>query len=228
MIDQTFSRIGKSGQCSDNALSIGRPQRAAAENYMGAQLSEVLNEKVTSSEEGGFSRRRVVKGVAWSLPVIATAIAAPAAATSGIIEVLWDFEADQSVILVRSTQETKPDMNRTGTGPKAFYLRNTTLADSAAIQGSVRVTPSGTGSALAGIYSFPTGSLTNQAVTGGVFSANFALASGVAKGSMVTFPMGFYYSGSRNIAAREFTVDLSFTSPTGLVILSSTTILKLL
>ena len=50
---------------------------------MGAQLSEVLNAEVTSSEEGGFSRRRVVKGVAWSVPVIVTAIAAPAAAASG-------------------------------------------------------------------------------------------------------------------------------------------------
>jgi hypothetical protein len=43
-----------------------------------------LNEKVSSGEENGFSRRRVVAGVAWSLPVIATAIAAPAAAASGI------------------------------------------------------------------------------------------------------------------------------------------------
>jgi hypothetical protein len=59
--------------------------RAAAENYTGAQLSEVLNTEVTSNDEGGFSRRRVVKGVAWSVPVIATAIAAPAAAASGIV-----------------------------------------------------------------------------------------------------------------------------------------------
>jgi hypothetical protein len=49
---------------------------------VGAQLSEVLNAEVTSGEERGFSRRRVVKGVAWSVPVIVTAIAAPAAAAS--------------------------------------------------------------------------------------------------------------------------------------------------
>jgi uncharacterized membrane protein AbrB (regulator of aidB expression) len=47
-------------------------------------LSEVLNAKVISNENSGVSRRRVVAGVAWSLPVIATAIAAPAAAASGI------------------------------------------------------------------------------------------------------------------------------------------------
>ena len=46
-------------------------------------MSEVLHAKVTESEKHGISRRRVVAGVAWSLPVIATAIAAPAAAASG-------------------------------------------------------------------------------------------------------------------------------------------------
>jgi hypothetical protein len=49
---------------------------------MGAQLSEVLNAEVTSSEEGGISRRRVVKGVAWSVPVIVAAVGAPPASAS--------------------------------------------------------------------------------------------------------------------------------------------------
>ncbi len=41
-------------------------------------MSEVLNAEVTSNDgHGGFSRRRVAKGVAWSVPVIVTAIAAP-------------------------------------------------------------------------------------------------------------------------------------------------------
>lgn len=51
----------------------------------GAQLSEVLTPEVSNSVENtGFSRRRVVAGVAWSLPVIVTAVAAPAAAASGL------------------------------------------------------------------------------------------------------------------------------------------------
>ncbi|MFB0836803.1 hypothetical protein ACETK3_02225 [Arthrobacter sp. E44] len=45
-------------------------------------MSEVFNDEVDGKEENGFSRRRVVAGVAWSVPVIATAIAAPAAAAS--------------------------------------------------------------------------------------------------------------------------------------------------
>ncbi|WP_142132854.1 hypothetical protein [Arthrobacter sp. SLBN-83] len=46
-------------------------------------MSEVLKDEVGQEEKGGISRRRVAAGVAWSLPVIATAIAAPSAAASG-------------------------------------------------------------------------------------------------------------------------------------------------
>lgn len=45
-------------------------------------MSEVLNEKVTSGEENSFSRRRVMAGVAWSVPVILTTVAVPPAAAS--------------------------------------------------------------------------------------------------------------------------------------------------
>ena len=46
-------------------------------------MSEVLNANEDVNEKTGISRRRVAAGVAWSLPVIATAVAAPAAAASG-------------------------------------------------------------------------------------------------------------------------------------------------
>jgi hypothetical protein len=57
---------------------MGRPRLKPT---VGAQLSEILNEEL-ESKESGFSRRRVVKGVAWSVPVIITAVASPAAAAS--------------------------------------------------------------------------------------------------------------------------------------------------
>ncbi|MDE8668132.1 hypothetical protein PY310_05980 [Pseudarthrobacter sp. H3Y2-7] len=41
-----------------------------------------MNDEVTSSEEAVFSRRRVVKGVAWSVPVIVAAVGAPPASAS--------------------------------------------------------------------------------------------------------------------------------------------------
>ncbi|MCT9625590.1 hypothetical protein HWD94_10685 [Pseudarthrobacter equi] len=53
----------------------------AEKTTVGAQLSEILNEE-PESRESGFSRRRVVKGVAWSVPVIMTTVAVPPASAS--------------------------------------------------------------------------------------------------------------------------------------------------
>jgi hypothetical protein len=78
-------------------------------------LSEVLNEKVTSSNENGFSRRRVVAGVAWSLPVIATAIAAPAAAASGVAASVT-LGAPAAISLTGATAAS-------GTGPTGFDVQ---------------------------------------------------------------------------------------------------------
>ena len=76
-----FERVGGAGQTGRCALPVSHWQ-PHPEPTLGAQLSEVLNEEVGKEEKGGISRRRVAAGVAWSLPVIATAIAAPAAAAS--------------------------------------------------------------------------------------------------------------------------------------------------
>lgn len=102
---------------------------------MGAQLSEVLNAEVTSGEEGGFSRRRVVKGVAWSVPVIVTAIAAPAAAASG----------GTTVAFLVPTTVTFSGGNRSGTAPKGFAITNTSgNAITASFSGAIVITPVGT------------------------------------------------------------------------------------
>ncbi|MCY1243987.1 hypothetical protein D9M72_570340 [compost metagenome] len=120
-------------------------------------------------------------------------------------------------------------MNRTGTGPESFSVRNTTGTTSTAVSGKISVTPkvAGTANPLVGIHSFTTGTLTEQAMTAGVFSAKFSLTSGVGSNSMVIFPMGFYYTGNKQVAARDFIVEITFTSPTGLVIPSSGAELKL-
>lgn len=78
-------------------------------------MSEVLNESVQKSEENGFSRRRVVAGVAWSLPVIATAIAAPAAAASGVAASVT-LGAPAAITLTGATAAS-------GTGPTGFDVQ---------------------------------------------------------------------------------------------------------
>lgn len=64
----------------------------------------------TSSPDGlnaGVSRRTVVKGAAWSLPVIAVAVAAPLAAASGPAEAtFWATGATVSVVSGNVTNYT--------------------------------------------------------------------------------------------------------------------------
>jgi hypothetical protein len=101
----------------------------------GASLSEVLNEKVTSSNENGFSRRRVVASVAWSLPVIATAIAAPAAAASPA-----PISVTAAWVNGPAPQYSKIGGGGTkysGTAPATLSLKNT---GTSALTGTVSVT----------------------------------------------------------------------------------------
>jgi hypothetical protein len=109
-------------------------------------LSEVLNSKVTSIEEGGFSRRRVVKGVAWSVPVVVTAIAAPAAAASGPTFSI-SFGPKGPITVVKANGSANP---RNGQGPASLTFQNTS---GAAVTGTVGIAPTGasTGTVRAGI-----------------------------------------------------------------------------
>ncbi|WP_454699231.1 hypothetical protein [Arthrobacter humicola] len=78
-------------------------------------MSEVLNAEVTSSEEGGLSRRRIVKGAAWSMPVIAAAIAAPAASAS-VTVASAALGAPVAVNIAGATAAS-------GTGPTSFDIQ---------------------------------------------------------------------------------------------------------
>jgi hypothetical protein len=115
---------------------------------MGAQLSEVLNAEVTSSEEGGFSRRRVVKGVAWSVPVIVAAVGAPPAAASPgptpppTPTVSFSVEG-ATLTFPPGTNGKAP----AGSGPTAFNFTNTPTT----FAGNITITPVGTVRAKLGI-----------------------------------------------------------------------------
>lgn len=158
----------------------------------GASLSEVLNEKVTSGEENGFSRRRVVKGVAWSLPVIATAIAAPAAAASGIsVAAEWVYGAAPTFV---SSGGTGSGTDRSGTGPAAFRILATGGAFAGPISGTINITPIGTVDAGIGVHSIsqvaPT-SPSYSALHG--YSASFTSSVNIASGQAANFPLAFQY-----------------------------------
>lgn len=72
-------------------------------------MSEVLNEEVTSNEKGGISRRRVVKGVAWSVPVLVAAVGAPpAAASPGPVAASATLAAPSAVTVIGATSLSGP------------------------------------------------------------------------------------------------------------------------
>lgn len=154
-------------------------------------MSEVLHANVTESDKNGISRRRVVAGVAWSLPVIATAIAAPAAAASGLSATTLLSAA--STISIASSA-TGQGTSRTGTGPANFQIINSGSAITGAITGTVNIKPVGTVSAGVGVHSITSATLTSAAYTSAhEYNATFTLVQEVPAGQTVSVPIFFQY-----------------------------------
>lgn len=151
-------------------------------------MSEVLNADVDGKEENGFSRRRVVAGVAWSLPVIATAIAAPAAAASP-----GPISATATLVTGAAPQYSKIGGGGTkysGTAPATLRLKNTGTSSFTGTV-SVTITLAPVGTVLVGI---------------GVESLSPATTSAPVSFAQHTSTTSFSYTGT--IAAAQ-TLDFS-------------------
>ena len=85
-------------------------------------MSEVLNAKVSGGKAHGVSRRRVIAGVAWTVPVIATAIAAPAAAASAIFSMASG--PFQGITFSKRGVQGQGHV-RSGQGPATLTVENT-------------------------------------------------------------------------------------------------------
>lgn len=190
---------------------------------LGAQLSEVLNAEVDSQEENGFSRRRVVAGVAWSLPVIATAIAAPAAAASGVSATAALTGPGSSISFISSTG-TGTGTNRTGTGPTGFQITNSGTAFTGAISGTINIKPTATVAAGAGVQSLQAGSTTLALGTPlysstHEYNATFTYSGGLTAGQTLNFPISFQYeriSGSQpSKVTYNYTLTITLRLPDG-------------
>lgn len=129
-------------------------------------MSEVLHAKVTESDKDGISRRRVVAGVAWSLPVIATAIAAPAAAASAIFSIASG--PFQGITYSKRGVQGQGHV-RSGQGPATLTVENTSgLAQTV----SVGIVPTvNSGSVRAGIA---IKALDGSVVNAATFDAGYA------------------------------------------------------
>lgn len=163
-------------------------------------MSEI---KSLAAPKASFDRRSVVKTAAWSVPVIAAAIAAPAAAASArTATVAFDYAAGNAITLPEAGSEGKPNpKNRAGTGPKGFYIQNTVGAISGQIYGTIIITPTAKTTAPAnagpeiGIYSVTS---TGPKVTVGAdtdasngYKATFTAATTTVESKdLLTFSLG--------------------------------------
>lgn len=200
--------------------------------YIGAQLSEVLKENDTTGAASGPSRRRVVAGVAWSLPVIATAIAAPAAAASGLSATAALTGAGSAVTFTSSTG-TGSGTNQTGTGPTGFQIINAGTAFTGAISGTVNIKPVGTVLAGAGLQTLSTATLTPAAppyTATHEYNATFVYGGGMTAGQTLNFPMTFQYqrltgSGPSKVTyTYSLTITLRFPDNTDRVLTGTVTV----
>lgn len=178
---------------------------------MGAQLSEILNEEL-ESKESGFSRRRVVKGVVWTVPVLVTAVGAPpASASPGPVVTPPPTPATGSISTGTQnvTSTVSSAHNRTGvTVPAALSLKN--LSN---VTGEVRVVMTISAPSPAPIISFSTvkvGTATPSITRPTATQAEFAVAL-PAGATTLDFAFSEYsYTGKKQDAA-TYTVTTAIT-----------------
>ncbi|MEV5051547.1 hypothetical protein [Arthrobacter sp. LAR12-1-1.1] len=178
-------------------------------------MSEI---KSLAAPKASFDRRSVVKGAAWSVPVIAAAIAAPAASASAR-NASAGFDGLSGAVSFAPTDpksKAKP-----GTGPTGFTITNYAGAIAGPISGTVTIQPATSGTAdpgvgflkLTGATSFTPQPLTASKVFVGTFTANGIPANDKLSFSMD--PTSYYYTGGNGSPARDFSISVSFTLPDG-------------
>ncbi|MET3771759.1 hypothetical protein [Arthrobacter nitrophenolicus] len=180
-------------------------------------MSEILQEEVVDNENG-VSRRRVVAGVAWSLPVIATAIAAPAAAASGTLSLALGQVG--SITFTKQGVQGQGQI-RHGQGPANLDIQNTTGIAQTITVGIVPAVNSG--SVRAGIA---IKALDGATVLAPVFDAAYISTASItiAGDQLVSRGVSFQYvegnGQSAPIAGQvyTFTMTITGTSITPLVI----------
>lgn len=128
--------------------------------------------KSLAAPKASFDRRTVVKTAAWSVPVIAAAIAAPAAAASHhTVTVTAGFANNPAALTVTGTPEVQ------GTGPKGFTISTTGPAISGTASAGISIVPfdQATRDSKIGLV---IGTINGTAVTAGQWSGVVAVPAG--------------------------------------------------
>lgn len=177
-------------------------------------MSEILNEEI-ESKESGFSRRRVVKGVAWSVPVIVTAVASPAAAASPS-----SVSVTASWLTGAAPQYSKIGGGGTkylGSAPSVLSLKNTGLsAFSGTVSVTVTLTPVGSVLVGIGVESLaPATRSGSVSFSQHVSTSSFSYTGTISAGQTVGFQASYNYE---TINPKPSNVTYTFTMATSVVL----------
>ncbi|WP_235506067.1 hypothetical protein [Arthrobacter sp. Leaf337] len=153
------------------------------------------------------------------MPVIAAAIAAPAASASGPIysATLTLKGANTAGLTFVSSTSTGTGTNLTGIGPTSFDIQNTGSAITGTITGTVNIAPSGGVLAGAGIQSMAPAALGSPAYsTAHEYSATFSNVGPLASGETLNIPLSFQYQRVNPLPKKvtySYTMTITLTLP---------------
>jgi hypothetical protein len=194
-------------------------------------LSEILNATVDGSKETGFSRRRVIKGVAWSVPVILTTVAVPPASASPgptqgtTVSAKLELVAGGTTLFKIGSGGNGKGNQRSGVCPSLIRITNTgTSLVTGVAAGHLVITPRAGAPVGVGIEPMPLAPFTAPQGFGlvNVFEGHFTYpnTAGISAGGSLDLPLTFNYQATNVNAVATYDVDLSVTLPTPVGMLS--------
>lgn len=181
--------------------------------------------KSLAAPKASFDRRAVVKGAAWSVPVIAAAIAAPAAAASARNATLT-FDAP---VARTFTPNTADQADRTGQASPGFTLSNGS-GDLTVISATLTIGPAKpvSGKDGVGVTTLTDVNTTNTfsgRFTGKTYTINFTHTPVVASNGSVSYTLsGFNYNGLTAGTGGDYTMTVTFNFSGGISLTASSTI----
>ncbi|BCW72585.1 hypothetical protein [Arthrobacter sp. NicSoilB8] len=190
--------------------------------------------KSLAAPKASFDRRSVVKGAAWSVPVIAAAIAAPAASASekGATVVFASVPAAGSTSFVRVGQEQSPGQTRHGAAAPKFTIANPTPGGiSGDITGLITITPDTPAATKAPGVGFTSltesTTLYSGSFSGTTYSGSFTQTGGLKSGGSIEFSLGgfrYSYTGNGTAAGGKYTIAVAVTFPGGRKVIATSPI----
>jgi hypothetical protein len=187
-------------------------------------VPDFINDEAGAKHEGGFSRRGVVKGVAWSVPVILTTAAAPPASASQVSPSGFFTDTKQDMAAAGNSGNGN---RRSGLLlPSKLTLNNLTNV-TGKVTVTVTITPKRTDSPYIAFSTVGLGASASFAppTSGNVFKATFVSSTPVSASVLEFSFSGYLYNGkTKSSGSYDVTTVVTNTAGTVLTTVPATTI----